>query len=223
MCVTSGRAYCPCKLSQDQWCLLLDMDSLCLLSIEAKINIIHAKHCRPKVTQTACTAAEVAFEMYPVLHFPNEAVCTFCTLPFPEQLGCSFSVCACVRLRKTQGEKGKSPMRLMCVQDIHWWPHLVPEQEKSPIRVEPRNESTNTSICTVWHVCACASRIWDAWNVETVHPKVTGSIWVLIKLVGQLQKEGTGADVIRPCITYSTNLLTSSEGVKGQCNAPFSS
>lgn len=30
----------------------------------------------------------------PCLHSPNEAVCTFCTLPFPEQLGCSFSVCA---------------------------------------------------------------------------------------------------------------------------------
>lgn len=39
---------------------------------------------------------------------------------------------------------------------------------------------------------------------------------MLIKLGDQLQKEGTGADVIRPCITYSTNLLTSSGGVEGR-------
>lgn len=39
---------------------------------------------------------------------------------------------------------------------------------------------------------------------------------MLIKLSGQLQKEGTGADVIGPCITYSTNLLTSSGEVEGR-------
>lgn len=70
---------------------------------------------------------------------------------------------------------------------------------------------TNTSICTLWHVCACASQIWDAWNVKGVHPKVTDSMWLLIKVGGQLQKEGTGADVIWLCITYSTAPLTSEQ------------
>lgn len=67
---------CPCSGSHAQLCLLFDMDSLCLLTIEANNNIIHAKCCRPKATKphaqlqrsaSKCTLSPL-FQTRPYVH-----------------------------------------------------------------------------------------------------------------------------------------------------------
>lgn len=89
-------------------CSLLDVGSVCLLTIEGQSQprqtVYTLRIPAPTDTGSICAAAEVSRKMYPLFISQIGPECTFCTFLLPEQLGRSFSLPA---VKRKKGFKKK--------------------------------------------------------------------------------------------------------------------